>query len=128
MPASEMQLIDIVDKYAVQYVEADNELKKSKLLSDRDAALKAAHLPPVIAKDWVGKVEELKTDWRGRATVSVRISDRTVIKTLDITWSDSERDSSIPQSDPLYNIISNLKTGMNVRFTAQIFKMGAVFE
>ena len=130
MPTSEKQFIDTINEYAALYNQADNELKKSIVWKQRDAAIRKLSLTPTGENEngWVGIIESLGTNGEGKAYIAIRISDKIVVKTWSNAFSDISDNTLIPQSSPLYNILAELKTGARVQFSARLISYANLTE
>ncbi|MFA6058607.1 MAG: hypothetical protein WC756_10450 [Taibaiella sp.] len=120
MPEQEKKFIATMDQYVSLYAQAENELKKSTVWKARDAAIKNIQPSVTSISDWVGVIEEMGTTSDGDAYISIRISDRVVIKTWNNTFSDFRNKTLISHSSPLYNTLAELNKGDPVKFSATL--------
>lgn len=128
LPASEIQFLKIINKYATLYADAENELKKSKLWKERDAAITTIASRGII--DWVGTIVNMGTNSDGKAYISIKISDNVTISTMNNAFSDSLLGSNtlIPQNSPLYDAIAEMQIGDVVKFSATIVEIANLTE
>ncbi len=120
LPESEKKFCSTVGSFAKAYKDApdDNQLKRSKVRSDRRQALGSF---PASVSDWLGTITKLSTTGAGKAELSVKLpcdSDIDVEVTTGHTeLADMLFHSLIPQSSRTYATLSELGKGKQIRFT-----------
>lgn len=123
MSASQQHFCDAVnsarDGYQAAQRAGANELKLSKLRSQRKAAVAAAVKGGTV-KDWVGTVDSLQTTGEGKAVFVVELPCGSKMGTWNNALSDIMDNSLIPQSSPLYDGIAELNTGTKLRFSGKL--------
>lgn len=127
-PQTQREAIALVDEYAVRYAEAENELKKSRVHSQRDEALKALLGSPTRVDEWVGTIEEMGTNGDGHAYVSIRVSDRLSFQTWSNAFSDMGSETLIRQSHPLFDVLAELEEGTTVVFSGLVLAESSLTE
>lgn len=128
MPEAQRNVIALVDEYADRYAQAENELKASRIRAERDAALREAIGNSGSISDWVGTVETMGTNGDGAAFVSIRVSDRVLLKTWNNAFSDVTAGTLIAQDHPLYDVLADLAEGQTVVFGGRVLDESSITE
>lgn len=119
MPESEMRFTTTIRQYAAVYEQGENELKKSKLWTDRNNAL--AQMGGAF-DGWVGVIESMGTNTEGNAYVTISIGDSILLQTSPTTALGDDG-TMIPQGSRMYNVLSNMKEGDRVIFSFELYRI-----
>ncbi len=126
VPAQQERLISIIETFADKYSKQPNELKKSGVRMERQAALAEAFAETSFS-GWIGTLEDMDTDGDGVAEIAVRLQGSKI--TLSNTTSGlsfgeavfGDTDSLKIQPDtPLWNAISSLSKGDVVEISGEL--------
>lgn len=110
------------------YAGADNDLKKSVVRKERDAALRAA-VPGGDFTSWPGTLKQLTTNGDGNAVISVQPDgcDCTV-ETWNNSFSDIEDRTLIKMRSPLYQVLLNMHEGDRVSISGHLIRERSMTE
>jgi len=123
MPLEEERFIYAVEEGRKSYKAAQTDLQRGAARPARARALCAASSSPQL-KDWVGKISRLTTNSSGEGVLSVEISSKVQLVTLNNSFSDSAFGTMIASGSSLYQRLLEMKVGDAVRFDASLFSSG----
>lgn len=120
IPQIQQDFYNVLEQTKKEYKDAPNELKKSAIRTKRGEMIENALGSNLQFSDWIGTVEEMRTTGGGKAIFQVRLLESKVdIMTMNNEFSDIFGNTLIEQSNPLYQIIAELKEGDKVRVSGQ---------
>jgi hypothetical protein len=128
MPPAQQLFCDAVasasEEYANARAQGANELKLSKLRTKRRDGMQAA-VADGVAKDWLGVVEQLKTNSDGKAILKVAFACGTAHGPVRFaTWnnalSDIRDDTLIPQTSKVFNVLADLGERKPIKFSGSL--------
>lgn len=120
--------LETVYLYKDKYSKADNELKKSALVSERTQAFKKLKGDPLKIKDWYGVLKSMGTNSDGKAYVEIEIGKDVTVKTWNNAFSDSSDKTLIPQKSFIYQKLSDMKEGNVVKFSGRLKRFSNLTE
>lgn len=119
LPNTETMFITTIESFHGPYDNAENELKKSALRSQRRDKIRAVLQSRDVSR-WIGKLKLMKTNSEGKAYVTIQLPDtRIEIKTWNNGLSDVIDNTLIPNGSALYKKIADLKMGDIVSFSGR---------
>lgn len=128
IPGDLAQLAHVVAKAKSDYTEADNDLKKSVILRDRDVSAAAAVTGGSFA-NWPGTLVQLSTNDEGDAFIAVRLDDCDCsLKTWGNPYRDRLDHSLIRIGTPLFNKLLNMHKGDHVMVSGRFLEEGSMTE
>jgi hypothetical protein len=125
-PETQRAVAEVVSRYRDAYGAAPNELLKSQVRTTRAAALKEA-LPSLVVSNWQGRITDIGTTGDGQASVSIEIGPKVWVKTWNNSFSDISDHTLIPQSSPVYKVLSQKAKGDQVEFSGRLVPGGHDF-
>lgn len=129
MPEFQQQFCVIIMEYAEKYKVETNELKKSKIKTERTKALQNLKYKPSDIKDWVGHIKSMGTNGDGNAFVEISIPSTTITaKTWNNALSDHEAHTLIKQANPIYDKLAEMKEGDVVNFSGTFIGYDGITE
>lgn len=129
MPEFQQQFCTILMDYSAKYTAETNELKKSKIRTDRKNALMTLKYKPSEIKDWIGVLKSVGTTSEGTAFVEISIPSTTITaKTWNNSLSDFEAHTLIKQSNPLYDKLAEMNEGDAVTFSGKFLGYDGITE
>ena len=115
LPQIQRDFIEIISDSKNEYKTASNELKKSAIRSKRGNLISITLGNTRNFDGWIGVVTIMQTTSKGNAYFGIKIAGTDItIMTTNNEFSDIFDKTLINQSDPLYNIIAELKKGDKV--------------
>lgn len=115
-PQVQQDFIKIIADSEKEYKSAPNELKKSSVRSRRGDLIRMTLGNNRDFNEWVGVVTIMETTSKGNAYFGIKIDETDIkIMTTNNEFSDIFDKTLINQSNPLYDIIAELKKGDKVR-------------
>lgn len=115
-------IISIVKQCWQEYKKAPNELKKSAVRARRGELIREALGGERKFIDWVCVVRRMETTSQGNAIFELKMENSTIIiGNYNTELLDIFSEVLIPQSSPLYDIISELKKGDRVMVSGIFF-------
>src|SRR5690606_20611580 len=99
---------------------APRKLNKSSVRNKRGNTIQLVHGEKKEFNDWVGKVVMMETTSKGNAYFGIKIKGTDItIMTTNNEFSNLFENSLITQSNPLYNVIAELKKGDKVKVSGE---------
>jgi len=120
-PKIQQGFMKVIEQSYTDYKNAPNELKKSAIRTERGKLIKSILGNTRKFTDWVCVVKSLETTRGGNAIFEVEIENTKISLK---TWNNDFQlfNTLIKQSDPLYNIISDLKKGDKIIISGLFMK------
>lgn len=123
LPEVQQQFVSVIQECEKEYEKAPNELKKSAIRTKRGNQIKEVLGGSRSFKDWVCIVTDMSTTGKGNASFSLKIEGTKIqIGNMNNELSDLFDNTLIEQSNPLYDIISELKKGDKVKVSGSFLK------
>lgn len=119
-PAQENRFIEATRNAQLQYKTGSNDLQRGAARPMRARSICSA-MPEPRATDWIGTIDELSTNGDGDGVLSVRIAERTHLKTYNNSFSDHRTSTLIKANSGVYRDLLKLKIGEMVRFSGTFF-------
>lgn len=117
IPQDEQNFVNIIGTFIQQYGQAANDMQKGAVRTARRAAICSA-FPSMHVKDWVGSIATLDSTDKGNGVLGVSLNENLTVTTNNNDLSDSlGTATTIPESSPLFAIVSKMKTGDAVIFS-----------
>ena len=114
-PVNQQRFLKVIDDYRAKYDDAPNELKKSSVRTERGNKIKEALGNTHDFSNWVGVIEQMQTTGKGKAIFTIEIEGtRIKMGTVNSEFSDLLDNTLIEQSNPLFDVISELHKGDKV--------------
>lgn len=111
-PITQQKFINAIEQSMDEYDDASNELKKSAIRTKRGNLIKQSLGNTRNFIDWVVTVKQMETTSKGKAIFVVEIEETKIdLGTTNNELSDMFDNTLIEQSNPLYNVISELQKG-----------------
>jgi hypothetical protein len=117
LPQQQMEFTSMVESFIPSYNAADTEIRKTNVRFERKDAIARyfSTLGNLEFREWVGRVEQLRTESDGEAALAIRLNgSETIIKTWSNSFSDSSSHTMISRGDSLYPVLMNLKVGSEI--------------
>lgn len=114
-PEAQRAVAEVASRYRDAYEAAPNERQESAARSARAAALKKA-LTSLVVSNWQGRITEVGTTGEGDAYMRIEIGPKVWV----MAW-------NIPQSDPVYKVLSQKAKGDQVEFSGRLVPGGQDF-
>ena len=103
-----------------EYNDAPNELKKSAIRTKRGELIKNVLGSNLSFNGWIGKVKQMSTTGSGKAIFYVQLlKSDAQLKTMNNEFSDYTDQTLIEQTNPLYDVISELQEGDKVKISGK---------
>lgn len=118
-PGAQRKLVSTVEAARGTYAKAKTDLRRSKVLRDRNRKLVAAG---TNAKSWRGTITDVGANGEGKAYVEIEIADGITVGTWNNALSDIGDDTLIPESSPLYDVLLELEPGDEVVFSGKFLR------
>ena len=123
LPEVQQKFVSVIQEYEKEYDKAPNELKKSAVKTKRGNQIKEVLGGSRYFKDWICIVTDMSTTGKGNASFSLKIeSTKIKIGNMNNEFSDLFENTLIEQSNPLYDIISELEKGDRVKVSGSFLK------
>jgi len=120
-PKEQQEFVRMIDSYVMQYKDADNELQKSALRTNRKVNLEKIKLPKEVA-DWVGVLVDMSTTSDGKAVITIQMQKSPIsLTTMNNGFSDSEYQTLISHGSEIYDKVAKLSLGDFVKFSGCLF-------
>jgi len=120
LPQMQQDFIKVIEDSKKEYKSAPNELKKSAVRTKRGNSIQLVLGDKKEFNDWVGKVVMMETTSKGNAYFGIKIEGTDItIMTTNNEFSNLFENSLITQSNPLYNVIAELKKGDKVKVSGE---------
>jgi len=115
VPSEQKAFTDAVTSFISQYQSAPNELKKSAVRFSRKQKLQEL-LTSLDFNGWVGRIDKMGTTSKGNAYISVTLDGTSIVtETYNNELSDIGDNTLIPINSELFNKVSDLKSGDQVK-------------
>ena len=119
LPQDQKAFSDAVTSFIGQYNAAPNELKKSAVRVARKQKLQEV-ISSLQFDGWVGELTDMGTVSDGGAYIAVKLAGSQIsVQTWNNGVSDINDKTLIPVNTPLFNAISDLKKGSQVKISGQ---------
>ncbi|MEN9919812.1 MAG: hypothetical protein RL662_2248 [Bacteroidota bacterium] len=123
LPNVQQQFVSVIQECEKEYEKAPNELKKSGIKTKRGNLIKEVLGNSRNFNNWICIVTDMSTTGQGNASFSLKIeSTKIQIGNMNNELSDLFDNTLIEQSNPLYDIISELKKGDKVKISGSFLK------
>lgn len=120
LPADEQLLIDIVNRFALAYDKAPNDMAQGATRPDRAAAICAAL--KTQPTNWIGTVETLSSNADGNGILGARIARNVVLATTNNSLTDIYDHTLLPHGSAVFNQAVQLKTGQAIVFSGNFLR------
>lgn len=121
-PEFERQFIKTIVAYRTKYQAADNDLKKTALVTARGEDFKKLPGRPDQVKDWIGIIRDYGTTGNGRAYVTIDLNADVAVGTWSGDFSDANDKTLIAQNSKIYTALADMKPGNLVRFSGRLLR------
>ena len=128
MPEQEAKFVALMRDFAGRYERAENELKKSAVVKERERAIKMLLGERMKVSGWTGKLYKMTTTHDGDAAIVIQVDDDVWVETWNNPLSDVGDKTLIAHGSPLYEAIADLKEGASVRFSARLIRESSLTE
>jgi hypothetical protein len=119
----------IIANYAQKYQQAENELLKSALLTERQKQFETLPGDPRAIQNWTGVLTELGTNGDGNAYVTISLSPNLVtVSTWNNSFSDAGDNTLIKQATPIFQRLAQMKEGNVVHFSGKLQRVKNMTE
>jgi hypothetical protein len=115
IPADQKSFANIVDYAAAEAKNSENDVKKGKLLVERNKNICALKIGNI--NDWVGTIRSITTNSDGHGVLSVKVSDHGYLTTWNNALSDVFDGTLIKPGSAIHNTIAELNRGDLIKFS-----------
>jgi hypothetical protein len=125
LPLDERAFIEAVQKAAIAYRSAPNEMAAGGFRSARARAICAVLPDKMAVSNWIGKVQTLTANEDGKGVISISLADDISIGTWNNSISDFASHTLIEPATSLFTEASSREVGESVMFSADLFASGS---
>lgn len=112
----EERFIALIENARDEADRADNDFRKRLALTKRDKAI-CKFLDSKKVENWTGEVTNLDTNGDGLGVLEIEIADDVKVSTWNNALSDFEDNTLIKTSSPIFEAMSSMNEGDQVRFS-----------
>lgn len=130
-PDFQRDFMTIIVDYKYKYLQAENQLLKSSLVSERLKSFEKLKGNPRQINNWIGVLEKMGTNSDGKAYVVISLSpppNTIKVSTWNNAISDIQDKTLIPQGGATYANLSSMKEGNVVKFSGQLKRSTNITE
>lgn len=120
-PKDQKIFVDTINKYKEAFDPGSNDLKKNKLLRNRNEDMCGPSFNPYNITGWVGKIKEISTNLEGKGILVVEIDKNIRIETWNNAFSDIFNNTLIEIDSIVYDQLIDLNEGEVVKFKGNFF-------
>lgn len=125
-PKGMLDLVTVLNSFSGKYLEAQNELQKSALRTERQAELRKQFVDRQVV-NWVASIADMRTDSNRDALLILALDDTkfTLPKSRPISISVSNTMFPVKHGSDLYNRLASFKRGAVVFFSGEFIESQA---
>lgn len=113
--------VDTINKYRNEFDPASNDLKKNKLLRNRNEDLCGPSFDASFVFEWIGKIKDISTNLDGKGILAVEIDKNIRIETWNNAFSDIFNNTLIEIDTSVYDQLIDLEINQVILFDGNFF-------